>query len=664
MTLFAVAIAWLACVSVWALDVRPLVAAPFAFAFALLLPARGVRRRALHLLAAIAAVAIASQRLGPTTASIPANSIGRSTGQDGHLLVTADADGDPHPTYVSAYAHAKSRAVARMWSAASGGVSLLLPATADIRSGDLLDVSGQVDPPGGGVNDGYGAWLRRRGVVASLAFPRLALVNRPGESGAVAVWRSVRNGVEQGLTNALPPSEAGLASALLFGNHHALPPELSADLNATGATHLAVVSAYNLMLVFGAATASLASLIGRRRSLLLGMALSLGYGLAAGQSAAVGRGEILVVLLALTSLTGRPHSRPALLLLAAAAMTVVSPSLLSDPGFQLTFAAAGGIAVLAPGLRGLIAAFDNDGDSWMPLVLRVPLEGALVGLAVSLAIVPVSTATFGSVSLVAPFANALVNPFIPFTALLSLLTGLASWAVPFLGILPAAPLWLLLRGIELALHAAAAVPGASVQVRIPGLPFAVAWYLGLLTLIPTLPHFARRLRQSRHAVGRRRLSTEARVTPHRALPGAVLACFAALLVLGPRTALALQAGSARTSVRWLDGTKGSAALVVGRNGTRALVTASESPGALAQALQRTTGESSVDIIVAPIGRGDDAGWLQVAAALHAQQVLLPAEQASASSGAAALPHRRISRVSGAASIALGGGDRLDLFTFG
>ena len=56
-------------------------------------------------------------------------------------------------------------------------------------------------------------------------------------------------------------------------------------------------------------------------------------------------------------------------------------------------------------------------------------------------------ATFGSIQLYAPLANAVVNPFLPLVMALATLSGALGHLYAPLAIVPAAPLWLLLRGL-------------------------------------------------------------------------------------------------------------------------------------------------------------------------------------------------------------------------
>ena len=101
------------------------------------------------------------------------------------------------------------------------------------------------------------------------------------------------------------------------------------------------------------------------------------------------------------ALAGRPASRWYALLLAAAATLALDPRAAADPGWQLSFAAVVGIALLAAPLRERLRA------------CRLPrpvAEAVAVTLAATLATAPLIAVHFDRVSLVALPANVLATP--------------------------------------------------------------------------------------------------------------------------------------------------------------------------------------------------------------------------------------------------------------
>lgn len=670
MTLLACAIAWLLAAGAAALGWSPWLALPAAALAGLGLPARTPRRRGVHGLAALVAGAAGCLALIGPAQPLPANSVGRLLGQPITLLVRAEGDGDRHPAYVGLTASVFARDGGGVWQESSGRVTATLPADTDIHDGDELQLAGVPAAPGGdGAANGYRDWLTRRGVVASLYYPALRLL-APG--GPPTLLGRARAGISGGLGRVLPEREASFASALLFGGRHALPADLNDDLVRSGTAHLAVVSAFNLALLYGALLALLAPVVGRRRAAVLAMGAGVLYGTLAGTTAPVLRGEIVLALLTVGLLSGRPHSRVALLTLAAAAMTLPDAGLFGDVSFQLTFAAAFGAVILAAPIGRVLrraARRGDEDDSGAPLLTRLA-DGVALSLAVTLASLPIVAGAFGSTPAYGVLANAAINPLVPLLTGLALATGVLGAVWLPAAQLVAAALLSALRAVESIAHLAAHAPGASVSFGAGGVVFGLAWYA-----TPALASVALRLRRSTPTSRPRRPRAAPRVVGLE--PGRPALALGALLLVGlatPTVALAqqLHAGTAtrHTSLRWLDAKAGTLALVEGANGSRLLLVDGGNPSSIAAARSSGgIGDTALDAVV--VARSDsrsaDPGlWQRAARAAYGGTVLIAAPQSAPGNDQAAAPPREpdLLVVTGRAALDLGDGDRLELITDG
>lgn len=647
---------------------------PLAAAAVTLLPARNPRYRLLHAVTAAAVVAVAAARLAPGAALPPPNSVAHLTGSHVAVLARADADGDPHPTYTAVTVRVEQVDRDGAARSASGRLLVYLPAvpatpSGEVRAGDELRLDGQIEPTAAGAHAGYAAYLETRGIAGVLAFPRLAFVGRPGESPPRALLRSIRSRIEGGLATVLPPREAALAQALVFGNRHALPADLLSDLRATGTIHIATFSAFNVLVLYGALLALLAPLLGRRRAAIVAAAAALGYGAVAGGGVSAARGEAIVGLLALATVSGRPYSSVALLSLAAAALCLTNPRLPADAGFQLTFSAAAGVAVLAPSLRRAVARM-SDGTGQPAAAWRGLVDGLVMSLAVTVAIIPAVAAQSGTVNLWSPLANALVNPLLPPLMALAVAAGaLASLAQP-LGWIAAAPLWAALRATQPLLHALAVAPLSALALPRAGVLPALGWYALLAALLALAPTIVARLPQRRSrtvAMPHPRWLPRSRAAP---LPLVAIALAVVVALATPFPLMTAGAGKqAETTASWLDVTGPPALLVTGRNGVRALVTDNAEPAAIAQALQTRTGDGRGVDLIAELRGGDHAAAAALAGAVHARVLLFPNGPSAGGADVTVQPHGtqpgvRLVSVGGRATIDLGGGGSLELLTGG
>ena len=78
-----------------------------------------------------------------------------------------------------------------------------------------------------------------------MSFPRVELTGSDDGSFRAGLYE-VRDYLSDRLARELPESEAGLAQGMVLGERRSIDPELRADLNATGTSHLVVVSGQNV----------------------------------------------------------------------------------------------------------------------------------------------------------------------------------------------------------------------------------------------------------------------------------------------------------------------------------------------------------------------------------------------------------------------------------
>ena len=223
-----------------------------------------------------------------------------------------------------------------------------------------------------------------------------------------------------GMRNALPEPLASFALSLLTGARAALPPALQTDLATTGLTHIIAVSGYNLTII----VRSLGRVFGRvsrRLTTLASLWLIVGFVVLTGASPSIVRAGIVSVLLVLAAQYGRQIKPLSLIALAAGLTAFMNPNqVFQDLGWQLSFLAFFGILVISPILQ----------QRWN---LRGAVSGmALDSTAAHIATLPLIGQRFGQISLIAPVANLLVLPFIPFAMLLSFVGGLAGMTSPAL----------------------------------------------------------------------------------------------------------------------------------------------------------------------------------------------------------------------------------------
>jgi competence protein ComEC len=289
------------------------------------------------------------------------------------------------------------RAIARF-----EGSDVLLRVTAELETGDVVELHGRLRAPHGPVAGGFDerTWLGRQGVHEVLRAGTATIVGRRG-----GVWGAidrVRSGARGALHVSGGDGEA-VADGVVLGGDDGLSQGTRDAFRASGLGHLLAVSGQNVVLLI-AAIIVVCAWLGIARAPALGgaIATTILYVLVVGPGASVVRAGITGVVVSLAWLANRPVARWHVLSVAAAGCLWLDPWAVLEPGFQLSFAAVVAIFVAAPRLRGWL-----EGTS-CPARLREPIA---VSTACTLATAPIAWLQFDRVALVGSLpANLLAIP--------------------------------------------------------------------------------------------------------------------------------------------------------------------------------------------------------------------------------------------------------------
>ena len=293
--------------------------------------------------------------------------------------------------------------------------------------GDRVRLEGELEAAPVFEDFDYRAYLARRGVGAVMYRPKDTL-EAAGQGSLSRELARARLALDRSLQRALPEPEASLGAGIAFGRDGGLPRDVVEAFNRSGLRHLVAVSGANLVLVAALTMAVAVRVVGRRRGWPLAVAAVALYVAVAGFEPSVVRAAVMTAVLFAGELVGRPQSGLPGLAAAVIVITAGWPELALDPGFQLSAAATAGLIAFGPWLRhGAESARRWWPVSWLPGWLT---DVAALSLAATLATTPVTWAHFGSVSLIGPLANVLVQPVVAVAFWASLATALAGAAAP------------------------------------------------------------------------------------------------------------------------------------------------------------------------------------------------------------------------------------------
>ncbi len=369
----------------------------------------------------------------------------------------------------------------------SGQVRLITGIRKSYAYGQPVSVTGRLVDPPEFEHFSYKEYLSRKGIHSLLYGAHVAeLTGDLQGNPMLATLYALRQRGETFLNRALPEPYAALANGMILGIEAGIPDDLYDQFNATGASHVIVISGSNVALIAGVIMAFMARIVGGKRAVCFTVAGIAGYAVLVGGDAAVMRAAVMGSLAVIATGLHRRSTSQVSLGAACAWMTVTNPLALWDVGLQLSSAATAGLMLVAPGLvaalRRLLAWSHREH------LLRGPVgafftESMMVTLAANLTTLPLVIYYFGRVSIVSLLTNLLILPvqspiLLAGTAgVVAGITGLEAIGRAILA-LP----WGCLVWTVTAVQWSASLPNASLESADLGLPALLAAYV-TLTLV-------------------------------------------------------------------------------------------------------------------------------------------------------------------------------------
>jgi len=271
------------------------------------------------------------------------------------------------------------------------------------------------------------SFYTKEGIFRQCSWPEISFL-------APAPWSlrgelvKLRDKSGQVLKNLLAEPYASLASGMLWGDDSGLPVGLVQNFRRTGTSHLLAVSGFNVMVLTEILFWLLVGIgLWRRMASVFVLVLVLMFVIFTGAEPAVVRAGIMGSLLIISRLISRSPDKINLLFGTAAAMLLLAPILISNLGFQLSFAAMAGLLFVEPLLTPKLTI--------IPETFKIR-QALAETLAANITTLPIILWQLDQVSLVSPVANLLISPVV----MAVFIFGLPLVALNFLGINWLAPL--------------------------------------------------------------------------------------------------------------------------------------------------------------------------------------------------------------------------------
>ena len=453
--------------------------------------------------------------------------------------------------------------------------------------GVLGESTGSAGVRGSSVN-GYGGWFSSSNDHYDLVLGgHVGRINtNPNDQDSNLILSS-NNDVDIRLDN--DSGENGVFRIKNSGGQAVFTVDEQGNFNATGTSHVLVISGANITIVAALFSLIFGRLLGKRRAYWLTLAGIALYVLLVGADAAVVRAGLMGGLFVTALYLGRRATAYVSLLATAVLLTLLNPLALWDVGFQLSFAATLSLILFTPLLerwfeRGL-SRFTGPERARRGVRL---LSGVLiVTLAAQVLTLPLVAYRFGRLSLVAPLANLLILPVqmpIMIGGGLAAILGLVPALQPLAQVVAWLP-WLSLTYTTAVVRWLARWPWASVEIERGAAAWLALIYLALLVLGWLVVRAKRRAARP----------------DIPALPAkATWLALGLLLAAAILTGLALaQLPDGRLHVAFLDVGQGDAILITTPTGQQVLLDGGPSPAALTSALGREMPfwDRSLDLVI-------------------------------------------------------------------
>ena len=349
-----------------------------------------------------------------------------------------------------------------------GKLLVRAPLYPEYSYGDGVEVTGKLETPPEFEDFSYRDYLATRGIYSLANFAKVKPLSSGNGNRTYALLLNFRHRLEEKISQILPEPESSLLAGVVLGVKRNLPEDFYEALQKSGTLHVVVVSGTNITYVI-AFLAAASGLLARPLRMALTIFGISAYALMVGGGAAVWRAALMGLVTLMALVFGRRRLAQEALFLSAAVLLLANPMGLWQVGFQLSFAATSGIIFL----QDLI-------DQWLQALPHLIRKGLVTTLAAQIAVLPIISSSFQTLSLVSPFSNLLIFSLVPVITISGALVALMALVWLPLGQLVAPLVYLPAKLFVTIVKISAKVPFA--QIEIPQLSIFV-WLVYYLVLV-------------------------------------------------------------------------------------------------------------------------------------------------------------------------------------
>ena len=358
-----------------------------------------------------------------------------------------------------------------------------------LEMGQIVRLEGEVLPLTRAVNPGgYDAFLHLR----TQKMDGIMWVDRITIEGfqpnLFVHMRQIRDRIASVYDAVLPAQEAGIIRSMVLGDREDINRELVEIYRGAGIRHILSISGLHVTILTLLVNTVLGKFLHPRRAGLFTLIIMILYCLMTGAAIATVRAVFMGGVLIFSRLLYRDYDMIATISWACIVLLLYEPLMLYNVGFQLSFGAVYGIALLTAPFERLFS------------LMRMPAYGKFRnGLAVSCAATCATYIVFAfhfyEIPLYSVVANVIIIPFAMIALLLAVVTALIGLVWLELAVIPAGAIYYIFQLWEFVGRFFNAMPHALVQTGGGSLWVALAGVVVLLSFVYVMHGFEAQLKK-------------------------------------------------------------------------------------------------------------------------------------------------------------------------
>lgn len=237
-------------------------------------------------------------------------------------------------------------------------------------------------------------------------------------------------------TYSSPGSE--LLGGMLLGERSRLSDSIQEQFRIAGVVHIIVLSGFHVTIVSLSVFWILRSFLPQKTALILSIAGILFFIAMVGATSTIIRASSMAIVAILARIFGQSHNGLRGLMMVGGGMTMHNTRiLLWDTSFQLSFLATLGLIIFADPIEKYLKQFH------MPALLGIR-ETLVATISAQIMVTPLILYSMGTFSIIAPLANILIVPWTIFIMIGGGVSLIIGGSIPFIGLLVAIPVQVLL----------------------------------------------------------------------------------------------------------------------------------------------------------------------------------------------------------------------------